>query len=138
MKQYRGERIRNNNRIKYFDELSHIEDMIDSNESLEDIYKYMQDLIFNTHEKESNYISIPRYLEDKFEQGKDSMVAPELLDQFILATIKSSYNRNLTYKQAFCKIYGVLTSFYDKEKINKKINDTYTMPKNGGVIRNFN
>ncbi len=128
----------NENKIKFFEELSNIEDMIDGNKSIEDVYLYMKDLVKYTFEKESNYISIPKFLEDKFEQGKESMVAPELLGQFILATIKSSYNRNLTYKQAFCNIYGVLTSYYDKDKINQKINDTYTMPKNGGVIRNFN
>lgn len=130
-------KIYNENKIKFFEELSNIEDMLDGNKSIKEVYDYMKELIKYTYEKESNYISIPKYLEDKFELGKESMVAPELLNQFVLATIKSSYSKNITYKQAFCNIYGVLTSYFDKEKINKKINDSYTMPKNGGVIRNF-
>lgn len=117
-------RRRNDNKIKYFEEVCNIEKMLDENKKLKEIYDYMKELVKYTYEDELNYISIPRTMENSFEQGKKE-VKQELIPEYIKITISNAYKNIITYRSCFCKIYGILVALYDEDKINSKINKNY-------------
>lgn len=116
---------RNENKIKYFEEICNIETMRSDNKSLEEIYNYMKELIKYTFEDELKYISLPRTLEKAFEMNKQNSMDVKLVPQYIDLVIKDSYKNQFSYQQAFCYIYGILTSIFDPNKINKKMDKDY-------------
>ena len=125
MKQYQENPRKRDNKIKYFDELLNIEKMMEFR-TIRQIYDYMKELVQYTHEDELNYIQIPRVIERYFEDGKTEFnINESLVPDYIKLTLKRVYDKDITYRSGFCMIYGMLSSFYNKDIINKKINKDY-------------
>ncbi len=116
---------RNENKIKYFEEICNIETMRKDNKSLREIYDYMGELIKYTFEDELKYISLPRTMEKAFEMNKQNSMDKNLIPQYIDLVIANSYKQQYTYQQGFCYIYGILTAMFDSDKINKKMDKDY-------------
>lgn len=123
-------RDRNENKIKYFEEICLIEKMLKENKTIKEIYDYMKDLVKYTFEDELKYIHITKIIERTFENGNQNKIDQSLVPQYIDLTIKQSYKRELNYQQAFCQIYGILVSIFDQDKINKKMDENYKYTRN--------
>ena len=113
------------NKIKYFEELCNIETMLNDKKTLKQIYDYMKDLVKYTYEDESKYIYIPKIVETAFENGNTSNIKEELIPEYIKVTIAKAFKNETTYQVGFCRVYGMLTALFDKDKINDKINKNY-------------
>lgn len=123
-------RDRNENKIKYFEEICIIEKMLKENKTIKEIYEYMKDLVKYTFEDELKYVHITKIIERTFENGNQNKIDQTLVPQYIDLTIKQSYKRELNYQQAFCQIYGILVSIFDQDKINKKMDENYKYTRN--------
>lgn len=116
---------RNENKIKYFEELCNIEIMRKENKSLKEIYNYMKELVTYTYEDELKYILLPRTLEKAFELNKQNSMDKKLVPQYIDLVISNSFKNKYSCQQGFCYIYGILISIFDPGKINEKMDKNY-------------
>ena len=125
MKQYQEKPRKRDNKIKYFDELLNIEKMLEYR-TIRQIYDYMKELVQYTHEPEVDYVQIPRGMEKFFENGDTNFkINEDLVPEYIKLTLKKTYDKDITYRTGFCMIYGMLSAFYNKDIINKRMDKDY-------------